>query len=280
MALQTVLGDGDIKNALARIVLGVESMREDIKDVKQELEANTSYTKTLMTKKACSEFRECYDTPEIQAICRFVQQWLAGEEATLSAKHLQAILFEVRRSQMTSATSLGYQHHNKDLRRAHFLAASIHTALVEGNEAHEMIPEHGQQGVLAHKLPQFREMLKTALAKTESGEDLPFKELPESLVAMFELLEPVSKQYRPVAQAEHQKTFLSEADREKLAEKGDGKDVKAALDKLPEVLKDPFSKCFPGAVKDGEVVCAELFSCPLVFFSPPYISQGVPQFFA
>ena len=38
---------------------------------------------------------------------------------------------------MTSATSLGYQHHNKDLRRADFIAASVHTALVEGNEAHD-----------------------------------------------------------------------------------------------------------------------------------------------
>ena len=182
------------------------------------------------------EWRGCFKTHELPAVTRFLQQFCEGEEVTLSGTHLELLKDELLRTQKVSSLTMGYQHYQKDERRAHFMVLTLHKLMVEKNKSHEVSPALQQNGVLAHELPWFREHMKYKFP--EEYKQMPFKELAPTLQAMYDLVQPVDRSLTPRLREENQRTFMIQQDIEALP----AQDDKLIYSRLAPEIKQAYEK--------------------------------------
>ena len=208
--------------------LRIESTLLEITEAWAEIKVATS---TSAAKDSHEEYRACYDASDVPAAMRFGHQWLCGEEVTLSSTHLEIYKKEILRTHQVSATSMGYQFFNKDDRRSRFIMCTLYQIVVEDDEAHEVYPESAQQGILAYRLPAFREILKSH--DETAYEKMPFKKIPEDLQAMYDYAEPVTNKYQVVKHEDRKNAPM------------DTQDMREVFEKLPDKIQQACNLAFP-----------------------------------
>ena len=232
----------------------VENLCEVVAETRDDLKLLRRAGEMSAEKVSSSEYRECYKTSELPAVIRFGQAWLRGDDVTLSAKHVQALVQQLKRTKHVSSTSLGYQHMFKDERRSEYMASTVYEVLVSKHEGLEVVPEHGQQGLIAHRLPAFHEAVKSEIGE-EAYKNLLLPEIPPSLRAMHKLMEPVNRQYEVVKREDNKRNFLCAVDlaREVFGEPADTNEV---FKKIPNCIQAVYNLVY----QDDEPVTSERFT--------------------
>ena len=183
-----------------------------LKELLGSSKRSTALLDSIQQKTSSDEYRNCYETVEIQAVIRFLEQWLRGNNGTLSKKHAEMLLLEIKTSKKLSGTTLDFQHYKNDERRRDHLVASLWERLRD--DRHEMSPRHGQQGSLAIWVQGFRDEIRKHCGE-DQFEELNLEPVPVDLEAMRGLCWPLNKAYQPVEPKRNERNLLTRVDRER-----------------------------------------------------------------
>ena len=186
----------------------------------------------------------CLDeSAEVNSRVRFQQQWQDTSTWSVPEAHLKKASKDIAKDG-EQAVTYGFQMYKNDWRRVERLAIFMHERLRESLPWTSLKPEATteQTGVLLLKSQAYRHEMEQALGKGWAEfEGKHLQPIPDTLKAMTELLEAVTRSYKVVSKVENFKTFVSpeifEFHKSKLLPQVNTED---ALARLPKKVREMF----------------------------------------
>ena len=181
-----------------------ESLQKAMLETNKLMKRLVETGETTAMKTTNLELRDCWKSDEVSSVVRMVEAWINEGAWHLSSAHKDEYAKLVERVGPQCASYGGCMVDN-DSRRREALVVWVWHKVVKGNEElHTAGFEMAQQGWLLPWCPSIRGLLKDQLGE-ERFNKLGMPEMPEDLLAMFDLAEPVNKAFEAIEEVDNAK---------------------------------------------------------------------------